>query len=375
MNTPPKVLMLLPHLGTGGDWIFAQLLSKQLRLAGYEVQLGSSAGGNVGDLYSARKYLKLHQGIRGFFQSLAQISTFDRDISIIHANSINTLLFAIFLRGLRCPKATIIFTFHLYLEDNVIRRNLKAFLFSFPAYLHCSSEMLKNQIQQTYPSLKHKLVLIHLAADEETFYEVSPSEKKAYREQLNLSENELVLLFAGRLNPEKNIEIILETIALGKERYPNLKLLIAGNGPSRAKIETIINQQALNHQVRFIGYRTDMRPVYGASDLLLLPSLARETFGLVIVEAALCGTPSLRSNTPGATDQITDGVNGLVYSNHISGDFRKQFLKALEDAGKLDRMGKSAINVAKQKFTSAKMGKDFTDLYQKALRHRSDSLV
>jgi glycosyltransferase involved in cell wall biosynthesis len=365
-----KVLMLLPHIGTGGDWIFIRLLSKQLRQAGHEVQVGSTVGSQFEDLYSKKIRLNLSQGLRGFLQSLTQINQFDRDISIIHANSTNTLLFAILLQRLRCRKASIILTFHLYLEDSFIRKKLKAFLFLFADYLHCSSEKLRSHILKSYPQLELKVVLIHLAADEKTFYKVSHSEKQVYRDQFNLTESDFVLLFAGRLNPEKNIELVLETLALEQKRYPNLKLLIAGGGPSKATLETVVREKELQKQVHFIGYQSHMRPVYGACDLLVLPSSSRETFGLVIVEAALCGIPSLRSDTPGATDQIINGKNGLVYSNQIPGDFRLQLLKVLEDPEKSEKMGKQAMEVAQKKFTAFKMGEDFDHLYRKAIHKR-----
>jgi glycosyltransferase involved in cell wall biosynthesis len=363
-----KVLMLLPHVGAGGDWTFVRSLSRALLKMGYELQLGAN---NIQvdqkAIYLKTYSLNINQGAKGFFQSVTQIFKFDRDIEVIHANSANTLLFAILLRLLWCSRAVIVFTFHLYLEDDSLRLAFKRFLFSWADYLHCSSEALKSQIEKYYPSLQEKIVLIHLGADEKLFHRVSDSEREGFRQQFNLSKDDFVLLYAGRLNPEKNVHLILETLAKESDAHPNLKLLIAGTGPCRSSLAEFVKQSNLEHCVRFIGHWKEMRSLYGACDLLILPSYARETFGLVIVEAALCGLPSLRSNISGAIDQITDGVNGLLFENNNAEQFHAQLVRAIANPEKTKAMGEAAYTTAIEKFTAARMAWQFNSLYKTML--------
>jgi glycosyltransferase involved in cell wall biosynthesis len=127
-----------------------------------------------------------------------------------------------------------------------------------------------------------------------------------------------LVLFAGRLIPEKRVTLTVAAIALAAERIDGLRGEILGDGPERELLTRVIAERNLQDVVSAPGF-TDTATV-GAEmrrAMCLLLTSRREGYGLVVVEAAASGTPSVV--VPGednaATELIVDGVNGILASS------------------------------------------------------------
>lgn len=120
-----------------------------------------------------------------------------------------------------------------------------------------------------------------------------------------------LLLFVGRLIPIKNVQTLLRAFRTVKLARPNARLLIAGSGPEERKLKRL--GHASLDGVTFLGFvsQHDLPVLYSAADLLLLPSLY-ETFGVVVLESLVLGTPVIISENVGAKDLIKEGINGFV---------------------------------------------------------------
>jgi len=119
------------------------------------------------------------------------------------------------------------------------------------------------------------------------------------------------VLYAGRLAPEKNVEIALDAFAAFRQRAcPDAQLVLAGDGPSLEALRERCLRDRL--PVRFLGFTTGetLRRWYAAADLFLFPS-PTETFGNVVLEAMACGTPVIVADAGGVTDTVRHGDNGL----------------------------------------------------------------
>jgi glycosyltransferase involved in cell wall biosynthesis len=128
-------------------------------------------------------------------------------------------------------------------------------------------------------------------------------------------EADAVVLFAGRLIPEKQAPLAVAAIALAGERIDGLQGVFLGDGPERAALEAAIAEHGLRESVRARGF-TDAETVEAEMRralCLLLPS-RREGYGLVVVEAASRGTPSVvvAGEDNAASELIAEGVNGTV---------------------------------------------------------------
>jgi glycosyltransferase involved in cell wall biosynthesis len=123
------------------------------------------------------------------------------------------------------------------------------------------------------------------------------------------------VVFAGRHIPEKRVPAIVPAIALARERIPGLRGEILGDGPERQAVLRRVQGERLEEEIDVPGFVPGERVEQAlASALCLLLPSRREGYGLVVVEAASTGTPSIVVADPdnAATEFIEDGVNGFV---------------------------------------------------------------
>lgn len=118
-----------------------------------------------------------------------------------------------------------------------------------------------------------------------------------FRHDLKLSANTVILLFAGRLVPEKNPVFAVELLSQLRLIYPNTVALFAGVGSEEEPIRTRARALGIADSVHILGWRTDLASVMRCADLFVLPSpeSPMEGFGLAVVEAQLAGLRLLLS--------------------------------------------------------------------------------
>jgi glycosyltransferase involved in cell wall biosynthesis len=137
-------------------------------------------------------------------------------------------------------------------------------------------------------------------------------------ERVTPREPDPVVLFAGRLIPEKQVTLAVAGVAIARERIDGLRAVFLGDGPERAELDAAIVQHGLSGVATargFAGAETvdaEMR----AALCLLLPS-RREGYGMVVVEASARGTPSIvvAGEDNAATELIVEGLNGIVVAH------------------------------------------------------------
>jgi len=101
------------------------------------------------------------------------------------------------------------------------------------------------------------------------------------------------VIFVGRLISSKNIDVLIKSIKLLKEKNPEIKSLIIGDGPEKKTLETLTQKLNLEKNIRFLGFLENNDDVYAlmkSSKVFVLPS-TREGFGIVVIEANACGIP------------------------------------------------------------------------------------
>lgn len=129
----------------------------------------------------------------------------------------------------------------------------------------------------------------------------------ALRHEWRAGPEHRVLLHVGRLAPEKNAGLALQTFERLSARRPGLRMVVVGDGPMRAKLERA------HPTVRFVGMQTGVALArhYASADVFLFPSLT-ETFGNVTLEALASGLAVAAFDTGAAAQHIRNGVNGCL---------------------------------------------------------------
>jgi glycosyltransferase involved in cell wall biosynthesis len=131
--------------------------------------------------------------------------------------------------------------------------------------------------------------------------------RDALRAELGLVGN--ILVFAGRLGPQKSLGTALEALV----RLTDVTLIVAGDGPERKALERRSGELGLNGRVRFLGSvpRERVLRLFRAADASLLPS-AWENFPHTVVEALAVGCPVIATSVGGVSEIVHDGENGLL---------------------------------------------------------------
>ncbi|OGG02484.1 hypothetical protein A2W14_01640 [Candidatus Gottesmanbacteria bacterium RBG_16_37_8] len=216
-----------------------------------------------------------------------------------------------------------------------------------------STQLEKKDLVDYYKANPEKISVINPGVDHQLF---APGGKNYSREKLKLPLDKKIILFVGRIDPVKGLNLLLEAIFRITEIDPQFKnnyqvLLIGGDIESRnywqnKNIKDIINflkVKDLECCIKFLGSRShsDLPYFYSAADLVVLPSVY-ESFGLVILEAMACGAAVLASKVGGLKYLIKDNINGSLFK---SGDIRQlsdKIVTLLKDNPKRQELGLSA---------------------------------
>lgn len=167
-----------------------------------------------------------------------------------------------------------------------------------------------------------KSIVIPNGIDFKYIHKIEPSDEKSD------------IIFAGRLIKEKNVDILIRTVGIIKERFPDIKCFIIGEGPERVKLEKLVQELNIQNNVIFKGFMknyVDLISYIKSSKVFVLPS-TREGFGIVVIEANACGIPVVVVNHKmnAAVDLITAGENGLI-SNLSESDVANKIIMSIEN--------------------------------------------
>lgn len=185
-----------------------------------------------------------------------------------------------------------------------------------------------------------------VGVDENRYHPATEEEQRAMRGAEGLSPDDFVILCTGELNENKNQSTLIRAAAMLKDRLPNLKVLLAGNGPKEQELRGLIASLGLESTVKLIGYRTDLQRVTPAVDLVVSCSL-REGMPLNIIEAMLCKKPVVASHNRGHDELVEDGVTGYLLEPKDAEGFAEKIRLLASDPEMRKEFGERAAENAR----------------------------
>lgn len=185
------------------------------------------------------------------------------------------------------------------------------------------------------------------------------------RRSLGLSPNDRVVIMVASLRPEKGHEALLEATTLLVADGRTVKVLIVGDGPRRAELESIREARGLSDHVAFLGERRDVRELLHVADVLALPSHpVVETLPLCVLEAMAAGVPVVASAVGSLPDLIEDRVNGLLIGPADVGGLRRAICHIIDESQESADMARRARETVRKRYTSRRMVEGYGALFE-----------
>lgn len=214
----------------------------------------------------------------------------------------------------------------------------------------CVSKLVYNlQTDKLGEKEKEKFHLVYNGIDPERFGKYAKDGKGKAR-------SSYVIGYAGRVAPDKGLGMLLAAVKGAHDIQKNilLKLVGADEGNYYRQISNYIRQNHMEEYVIYAGLERDMEKFYRGLDLFILPSSAREAFGLVLCEAMYCEVPVVTSSSGAQAEIVTDGVNGILLNPLTVDTLKEAILGAYQNRNRTLEMARKGKEAIEQRFTITK---------------------
>lgn len=166
-------------------------------------------------------------------------------------------------------------------------------------------------------------------------------DKKAYKRDIGVPEDCVLVLSIGEMIERKNHEVIVR--ALAEVQNPNVYYAICGKGPLRDYLEQLAKELGVGDRVKFLGFRKDIPELCNTADISAFPSRI-EGLGLAGIEAMAAGVPLVSSNVHGILDYVIDGKTGYALDPEDVDGFAKAISKLADDENLRNEMASNCWN-------------------------------
>lgn len=177
----------------------------------------------------------------------------------------------------------------------------------------------------------------------------------------------LTIGMATRLVEEKGIKDFLLAAAQLRSAPLQLRFVIAGDGPLRARFEGMASALGVADCVEFMGFVPDMRAFYSSLDVFVLPSL-REGLPMCILEAQAAGRPVIASRVGAIPDVVIDDWSGLLIEARDETGLVSALRRLIEDQSLRIRLGVNAQSLINESYSALAMSKHYLSVYREACR-------
>ena len=190
--------------------------------------------------------------------------------------------------------------------------------------------------------------------------------RKRIRKEYGISESDVVFLYLGRLNRDKGLLDLAHSFNEVCSKYDNTHLVIVGPDEQGVGEEVESICASCKQKVHIAGYTDVPEQYFASADVFCLPSY-REGFGVVIIQAASAGIPSIGTKIYGVVDTIEDGKTGLLYHPRDVDGLTSKMIEMIKRPDLRKMMGTNARIRASEKFSKGIATKALVDYYKSLL--------
>jgi 1,2-diacylglycerol 3-alpha-glucosyltransferase len=169
------------------------------------------------------------------------------------------------------------------------------------------------------------------------------------RHQVGIGAKDVVLVYVGRLGPEKNLSFLIHSFAGVVQAYDHVRLMLIGDGPERETLKELVGQLNISDRVIFTGMLPyDMVPAYLRMADAFVTASVTEVHPLAIIEAMAAGLPVFGIQSPGIGDTVREGESGYLVANEEIAGFTAKLVRLVREDDARRQMGEMARKQASE---------------------------
>ncbi len=253
--------------------------------------------------------IKSKNSIQNYFELKKIIQKENPDL--IHAQIWNPMASKYAFLIAKKYQIPLIITEHDPFKLNFFKNIYKKLTLKIPQKIITVSKANQKLMASLYSKISSKIITIHNGI-EENKNKITTQERNQIRKEIFQANTKSIIIFsAGTLHSRKGYKYLIQAIKKIINKYPQIKLIIAGDGPEKKDLEKLIFSLNLTDKIILLGQRDDINKLMQAADIFILPSI-KEAFGLVILEAMQNNLPIIASKIGGIPEIIQSKNNGIL---------------------------------------------------------------
>lgn len=339
-----NLLQLVKNLEIGGieksTILYSNLLSYKLNFVGIMASYGfydkcNFVCENTKRFYPPFQFTsKIH-----FFKNLFYLLNVIKKNQITHIHYHHRIFIPfIYLIKLTNPNIKIIYTHHSCFKDLINN-------FIYADIIIALNKSTKNDLPKMF---QNKTVII-------------PHGIKTNKKYIDVKKDSIQNIgYVGRFVESKNLIYLINEFKIVNNKIPNTQLILVGDGPIKDDLITEINKLDLTKNVILKNPLNSEGDIYFNIDILVLPSIKIEGFGIVLIEAMSRGVPVIVSNLNVFNELVVNNYNGLVFKDNLS----ENILSLLNNKEKYDEIRKHGIASIKDKYNINIVLKEYLAIYK-----------
>ena len=338
-------------------------------------------------IYSRKNYTRMVEAIEDFKPDIIHLNNFQRQLSAsvvmaAYKKHIPMVFTAHDLQAI-CPAITMLDSdnkvcekcmhhkyMNCYKKKCIKNSRLKSLLGAIENYYYNHKKIFTRKISHIItPSNfyrnkfieeginENKITCIHNFIDVDS-YDI-PTSDKGY------------ILYLGRLSKEKGIYNLIKAVEKSKEKNPDIKLFIVGDGPEKENISRIAEMSGLKNNIKLLGFlnNEEVKKYVSECSFMVIPSIWYENGPYSVLEAQCIGKAIIGANIGGIPEFVKDNVCGLTYSYESAEELSLKINELLADKAKLKQYSKKAKEMAREEYNSKSYYDKIIKVYEKVINH------
>jgi glycosyltransferase involved in cell wall biosynthesis len=273
------------------------------------------------------------------------------------------------------PRPVIVHTFHGHVLEGYFGAAKARIYLELERALGRISDRLIGVSQATVDDLvrlgvapREKFQVLPLGLDLDRFVELKVDLRAESRKELGVGVDEILVVFVGRFAPIKRLGLLLRAFGEARRSDSRLRLAVVGDGDERTELERQTVGLGIVEDVRFLGYRRELRPIFAAADFAVLSS-DNEGTPVSLIEAAAAGLPAV-STEVGGVGEVVGEESGILVPRGDAEALATAIGEMATDRERRERRGVAARERAIGRFGAQRLLGDIDALYSELLTAR-----